>query len=378
MNNTETKARTKQHEPLIHITKRTDLPTWKAWLIKAIVIIGGVVFCAIITTLMTGENPLKVFKSIYDGSFQTPRKMWNLLQAAAMLLGISVAVTPAFKMRFWNTGAEGQVLIGMLASVACMFYIKDSLPSWLTIIIMFVASTVAGAIWAAIPGFFKAIWNTNETLFTLMMNYVAMQLISACIFVWVPSGSMVLGVVNSDSHNGWFPELFGQKYLLNIIIVAAITALVYIYLKRSKQGYEISVVGESENTARYIGINVKKVIIRTVIISGALCGIMGWILAAGFDHSITTASVGGNGFTAIMISWMSKFNPIIMVFSSLLVCFLQRGAGQIASDLRLNSSVGEVLTGIMILFIISSEFFVSYKIHFRRRSTEKFSKGGDA
>ena len=352
-------------EPLIYITKRGDILPMRAMLIKAAVIIVGVLFCALVTVLLTDVNPVKVFASMFKGSFGSERKIWNLLQSTAMLLGISLAVTPAFKMRFWNTGAEGQVLVGMLASVACMFYLKDSVPSALLIVIMLLASVVAGSLWAGIPGIFKAFWNTNETLFTLMMNYVAMQLVSFFIMLWVPSGSQVLGVLNAGTKSGWFPSILGQEYLLNIIIVALLTAIIYIYLKKSKQGYEISVVGESEKTAKYIGINVKKVIIRTVIISGALCGIMGWVLVAGSSHSITPNSVGGNGFTAIMISWMSKFNPIVMIFSSLLVCFLQKGAGQIASDLRLNSSVGEVLTGIMILFIISSEFFVNYKIHFR-------------
>ena len=361
-------------EPLVYITKRGEMPKMKSMIIKAAVILAGVLFCAIVTVLLTGENPLKVFSAMFKGSFGTPRKLWNLLQASAILLGISLAVTPAFKMRFWNTGAEGQVLIGMLASITCMFYIGDSMPSWLLILISFFASIVAGAIWAGIPGFFKAIWNTNETLFTLMMNYVAAQLVSLLIMYWVPSGSMVLGLVNSNTQNGWFPSIFGQKYLLNILIVALLTVVVHIYLKKSKQGYEISVVGESENTARYIGINVKKVIIRTVLISGALCGVMGWILAAGTDHSITSSAVGGNGFTAIMVSWMSKFNPITMIFSSLLVCFLQKGAGEIASNLGLNSSVGEVLTGIMILFIVSSEFFVNYQIHFRKKERKETDK----
>lgn len=358
-------------EPLVYITKRGELPKMKAMMIKAFVILAGILCCALVTILITGENPLKVFKAMFVGSFGTPRKVWNMLQASAMLLGISLAVTPAFKMRFWNTGAEGQVLVGMLATIACMFYIGDSMPSWLLILVSLLASIVAGAIWAGIPGYFKAIWNTNETLFTLMMNYVAAQLVSLLIMYWVPSGSMVLGLVNAKTQNGWFPSLFGQKYLLNIIIVALLTVAVYIYLKKSKQGYEISVVGESENTARYIGINVKKVIIRTVLISGALCGVMGWILAAGTDHSITSSAVGGNGFTAIMVSWMSKFNPISMIFSSILVCFLQKGAGEIASNLGLNSSVGEVLTGIMILFIVSSEFFVNYTIHFRKKERKE-------
>lgn len=358
-------------EPLVYITKRGELPKLKQMIIKALVILAGVLCCALVTILITGENPLKVFRAMIVGSFGTPRKIWNLLQASAILLGISLAVTPAFKMRFWNTGAEGQVLIGMLASITCMIYIGDSLPSWLLIIISFFASVIAAAVWAGIPGFFKAIWNTNETLFTLMMNYVAAQLVSLLIMYWVPSGSMVLGLVNADKQNGWFPSIFGQKYLMNILIVALLTVVVYIYLKKSKQGYEIAVVGESENTARYIGINVKKVIIRTVLISGALCGVMGWILAAGTDHSITSSAVGGNGFTAIMVSWMSKFNPITMIFSSLLVCFLQKGAGEIASNLGLNSSVGEVLTGIMILFIISSDFFVNYQIHFRKNERKE-------
>ena len=358
-------------EPLVYITKRGELPRAKQMLIKAAVILVGIVFCALLTILITSENPLKVFKAMFMGSFGSPRKIWNLLQASAILLGISLAVTPAFKMRFWNTGAEGQVLIGMLASITCMIYIGDSLPSWLLILISLFASIVAGALWAGIPGYFKAIWNTNETLFTLMMNYVAAQLVSLLIMYWVPSGSMVLGLVNSNTQNGWFPTVFGQKYLVNILVVALLTVAVHIYLKKSKQGYEISVVGESENTARYIGINVKKVIIRTVLISGALCGVMGWILAAGTDHSINSSAVGGNGFTAIMVSWMSKFNPIAMIFSSILVCFLQKGAGEIASNLGLNSSVGEVLTGVIILFIVSSEFFVNYQIHFRKNTRKE-------
>lgn len=361
----------KQQVPLVYITKRGELPKLKAMLIKLAVILAGIICCSVVTILLTNENPLKVFRAMFVGSFGTPRKVWNLLQDTAILLGISLAVTPAFKMRFWNTGAEGQVLIGMLASITCMFYIGDAIPSWALILVSFCASIAAGAVWAGIPGFFKAIWNTNETLFTLMMNYVAAQLVSLLIMYWVPSGSMVLGLVNANSKNGWFPSLFGQKYLLNILIVAFLTVMVHIYLKKSKQGYEIAVVGESENTARYIGINVKKVIIRTVLISGALCGVMGWILAAGTSHSINSSAVGGNGFTAIMVSWMSKFNPITMIFSSLLVCFLQKGAGEIASNLGLNTSVGEVLTGIMILFIVSSEFFVSYKIHFRKKNRKE-------
>ena len=146
--------------------------------------------------------------------------------------------------------------------------------------------------------------------------------------------------------------------------------LVYVYLSRSKQGYEIAVVGESQNTARYIGIDVKKVIVRTMVFTGAICGIAGMLLVAGTDHTISINTVDGRGFTAIMVSWLAKFNPIVMALTSFLIVFLERGAGEIATAFRLNESVADILTGIILFFIIGSEFFVSYKVNFRRAHKE--------
>ena len=183
--------------------------------------------------------------------------------------------------------------------------------------------------------------------------------------LWVPSGSNVMGIINQGSKAGWLPEIFGQKYLLNIIIVALLTAVMFVYLKYSKHGYEISVVGESENTARYIGINVKKVILRTMALSGAVCGLAGFLLVSGTNHTITTTTAGGMGFTAIMVSWLGKFNAGIMVITSFIIVFLQRGAGEIATKFNLNQSVADILTGIILFFIIGCEFFVNYKINLR-------------
>lgn len=360
------------HEPLIHITKRDSMVWWQAWLIRIIAVAAAILIGTAFTWILTGVSPKEIVKTMYEGSFGTKRKIWIFIKESAMLLGISLAVTPAFKMKFWNTGAEGQVLVGALASVACMFYLGDKLSNLETLLIMLFASIAAGAVWAGIPGFFKAKWNTNETLFTLMMNYVAMQLVSFCIMKWVPSGSMVLSPLNSTTKIGWLPSVFGQKYFINIAVVLVITVGMFIYLKFSKHGYEISVVGESENTARYIGINVKKVILRTVIISGALCGIMGWLFAAGLDHSIETGTVGGAGFTAIMVSWLAKFHPLFMVIASMLICFLQIGSSALAANpkLKLNPSLGDIITGIIILFIIGSEFFIRYKVNFRKKHHE--------
>lgn len=360
------KTHDKVREPLFHIVKRDGLVWWKSWLVRIIAVVAALLLGGVVSYLLTGKNPIEIYATMIDGAFGTERRIWNLLQALAMLLCVSLAVTPAFKMRFWNIGAEGQALIGGFAAAACMLKLGDTLPNGVMIPLMIVVSIAAGAVWAVIPAIFKAKWGTNETLFTLMMNYIAIQIVSYFVYIWaVPAGSGQIGTINAKTGIGWLPAIGGQKYLINILIVLGLTVLMYIYLKYSKHGYEISVVGESENTARYIGINVKKVILRTMIISGALCGIAGFLLVSGADHSITADTIGGRGFTAIMVSWLAKFNPFMMMLTSFIIVFLEKGATEIATTLQLNHAFSDIITGIIIFFIIGSEFFINYSIKFR-------------
>ncbi len=359
-------------EPLFHIVKRDAVPWQKVWIIRGLSIIVALLVCALVTVILTGENPIKVYATMVDGAIGTQRRVWSLLQNIAMLLCVSLAVTPAFKMKFWNIGAEGQVLIGGLATAACMILFGNKLPSVVLFPLIVVSSILAGAIWAVIPAFFKARWGTNETLFTLMMNYIAIQIVAYFIYQWsVPKGSGQIGVINGDTEAGWLPSLFGNDYIFNILVVAALTIFMYVYLKYSKHGYEIAVVGESENTAKYIGINVRKVIIRTMLLSGAICGIAGMLLVAGADHTVTSNTADGRGFTAIMVSWLAKFNPLYMILTSFLLVFLQKGAVEISTIYELNKSFSDIITGIIIFFIIGSEFFINYSLKFHK------SKKGD-
>ncbi len=366
----ETKNK-KVHEPLFHIAKRAHISGGKAWLIRIGAVLAALIICAVVTMLLTGENPFSVYATMFEGAFGTGRKIWKLLQNLAMLLCVSLALTPAFKMRFWNIGGEGQVLIGGLATAACMILLGGKLPNGLLIIVMLVASVLAGAIWALIPAIFKANFNTNETLFTLMMNYVAIQIVSYFCMYWEnPKGSGKIGVINGNSMQGWLPTIGDYDYLLNILIVLVLTVAMYIYLKYSKHGYELSVVGESENTAKYIGINVKKVILRTMFVSGAVCGIAGFLLVGGTDHTISSSTAGNRGFTAIMVSWLAKFNPIYMILTSFLLVFLSAGASQISMVFNLNESFSDIITGIILFFIIGSEFFINYELKFRKANKE--------
>ena len=362
----------KKKEPLFHIVKRDAIPWYQSLGIRAVAIVLALILCAIITTVTTGINPIQVYQSIFAGAFGSARKTWITFQNISILLLISLALTPAFKMKFWNIGGEGQVLIGGLASAACMICLGDKLPNAAVILCMVVASIAAGAFWGFIPAFFKAKWNTNETLSTLMMNYIATQLVAYYTIVWeVPKGSGKIGIINQNTNVGWLPQAFGYKYLLSILVAVLITAFMYIYLNYSKHGYEISVVGESENTANYVGIKVEKVSMRTVVLSGAICGLVGLLLVGGINHTITTTIAGGQGFTAVLVSWMSKFNPLTMVFSSFLIIFMNRGASEISTNFGLNQSYSDILTGIILFFIIGCEFFISYQLQSRKKAEKK-------
>ena len=352
----------KTKTPFFHIVKRGEIPLWQSIAIHIGALVLALVVCSILTTLITGLNPIKVYATMFEGNFGTERKTWVMLHALAILLGISLALTPGYKMRFWNIGGEGQVLIGCMASGAVM-HNHPEIPNALLLILMLVAAMAAGAIWGMIPAFFKAKWNTNETLFTLMMNYVAIQITAYFTIRWeVPKGSGKIGVINQNTMAGWLPKIADQQYLLTIIVVAALTIFMYFYLKYSKQGYEIAVVGESTDTARYAGINVKNVIIRTMCLSGAVCGLAGALIVSGASHTISTSTAGGRGFTAIIVAWMSKFNPAAMLIVSLFLVFMQQGSIQIATQFGLNENASDIITGILLFFLIGCEFFVNYKL----------------
>ena len=362
-------------EPFVRMAKRDEVPLKKKILIRAIAILAALLVDGIFIFLITGLNPFGVYGVMFTGTFGTFMKFKWVLRDLATLLIVGIALAPAFKMRFWNIGAEGQILVGGLASAVCMIYLGDLLPNWLLLLVMLVTSVLCGALWAFIPAVFKAIWNTNETLFTLMMNYVATSIV-ACCTNFFRGDNAKMSLINMGTKAGWFPMIAGQRYTINILVVLALTILMFIYLKYTKHGYEISVVGESENTARYAGIDVKKVMIRTISISGAICGLAGYLILAGKDMSLSTTTAGGNGFTAIIVAWLAKFNTFYMVLISFLLVFLDKGASDIASIFQVNDYMSDIVTGIILFFILGSEFFINYKLIFRSKSDKNAVKGG--
>ena len=353
-------------EKLIRISRRTDLKLWQRILIISASILFAFLLIGLISNIAAPGSFGKFYEYMFKGTFSTPRIFMTLLWNVAIMLLVAVALAPAFKMRFWNIGAEGQCLMGALGAVIGMYFIAPHVPNVLAIIIEFLLAILFAAIWAIVPAIFKAFLNTNETLFTLMMNYIAAGIVASfVIFNQTPGRSGTIDPLNSNTRAGWIPqiEFFHNSYVFNIVIVVVVAAIIWAYLRFSKHGYELSVVGGSRNTARYVGINVKKVIIRTIVLSGVVCGVVGFLLVAGADHTITSEIVGGRGFTAILVCWAGNFSVPLMLFYSFLITFVSRGSSTASSALPYSGAISEVATAVFFVIIIASTFFVNFNVH---------------
>ncbi len=349
--------------PLIRLAKREDMSKKKVWLIRlaafaAAILIGMIVFA------IAGANPLNAYGTMIASSLGKKSGIRQVVKNAVPLLGVGLALAPCFRMRYWNIGAEGQITMGAMAATYFALYWHAKLPSAILLLIMAIASLLFGALWALIPACFKARWGTNETLFTLMMNYIAIGIVA-----WLQGGPW------EGKPGSQIIPMFDQKAVLpkvlgvhcGWILVLLLTGFMFIYMNYTKHGYEIAVLGESENTARYAGMNVGKVTVRTAALSGAICGLMGFLVASGVNQTLYSDVAGGVGFTAITVCWLSQLNPFAMIAISLLLAILSRGSSSLQTALGIPASISDIITGIILLCMLGCEFFINYKLIFRHK-----------
>lgn len=352
--------------PLLRIAKREHMKQASIWAIRIGSFVLALIFGGIIFALL-GNNPLNAYGIIIQSSFTKISGFKQVVKYAVPLLGTALALAPCFKMKYWNCGGEGQITMGaVFASYVALFW-ADKLPRPLLLLVCAAAGIIGGAIWGGIPALFKAKWGTNETLFTLMMNYIAIGIVR-----WLQGGPWEgqpgSQIIPHFNKNAVLPKVWGIH--IGWIIVLLFTVVMYIYLSKTKHGYEVAVLGESENTARYAGMDVKEIIIRTALFSGAICGFVGYLIACGANGSLNADVAGGAGFTAITVCWLAQLNPFAMILISILMSALSKGASSLQTKLSVPASVSDIITGIILLCMLGSEFFINYKIIFRDKAKE--------
>ena len=351
--------------PLIRLSKREGMAPVKLWSIR----LGSILFALLVGSLailITGNNPIKAYGTMISGSLGSKVYIQQTAKIAVPLLGCALAIAPCFKMRFWNIGAEGQITAGALAATFIARELTGKLPSALLLVVMGLAAVVGGGIWGLIPGFFKAKWNTNETLFTLMMNYIIIGVVA-----WLQIGPWEArqGRMAQFDEAACLPKIFGVH--CGWIIVLVLVVVVHIYMRHTKQGYEIAVIGDSLNTARYAGMNVGYIMMRTMFISGAISGIVGFIIVSGANNTLASDVANGVGFTSITVAWLSQLNAFAMIAISIMLAVLTKGANTLQTQMQVPASISDIIIGLLLFCMLGCEFFINYRIILRSKHHEK-------
>ena len=352
-------------QPLFHLVKRGELSPKYALLIRLASILTALLVGALVFLLL-GSNPIKAYGEILAGSLGRESARQRVVNIAVPLLGTALAIAPCFRMKFWNIGAEGQITAGAVGATffALTFggqygIFEGKEPSLLLLLMMALGAMICGAFWALIPAFFHAKWGTNETLFTLMLNYIAIGIVK-----WLQGGPWEgkpgSQIIPNFHASALLPKVFGVH--IGWILVLLLTVLIFVYMRYTKHGYEIAVLGESMNTARYAGMNVAWITIRTMLLSGAIAGLVGFMIVSGANKTLYFGVAGGVGFTAITVAWLAQLNPFAMIVISLMLAVLEKGAGNLETVMGIPTSIADIITGVILLFMLASEFFVRYRL----------------
>lgn len=347
----------------MRLVKREEVNRLTSVRIRVMAIVVAIVIAGIFL-LALGHNPLEVFGGMVKGAFGTPSRIRQTIITAIPLVIAAIGVGVAFKMLFWNIGGEGQIFMGAFGATIVALKLA-SMPKPILLLLMCLAAIICGGLWSTLAGVLKVYFNTNETIITLMLNYVALKFITLLQFdVLKDKKAMGFPKIPNFSDNAVLPKVFGVH--IGWIFALIIVVIFYIMMKHSKLGYEISVLGESKNTARYAGININKTILKAVFISGALCGLVGFIQASAVSQTLSIEITNGAGNIAIIVAWLSNLNSILVAVTSMLFAGLIQGGAYIQTAFGIPNAAASVIQSLILFCVLASEMFIRYKVEFRR------------
>ncbi|MCX8014142.1 MAG: ABC transporter permease, partial [Rectinema sp.] len=306
----------------------------KSTSVPALVLVPLVSF--IVSILLTamlliifGADPLKTFGSMAIGAFGSVHGFSETLVKAIPLVLTGLGVAIAFRLKFWNIGAEGQLTLGGVAAAGVALFLEKAFPGRSLLLAAILGGILAGALWAGIPALLKTTLKVDETLVTLMMNYIAI-LYSEFLYYGPWRDPKGYGFPGSRmfSESAWLPRIFGRAHI-GIWVGLALAVILWIVLKRTRWGFELQIIGASQKAARYQGIAVNRNIILAVMLSGALCGLAGSFEVLGISHRLQQGLSIGYGYTAIIVAWMSQLNPFAVPFVAVALAGLATGGDQV-------------------------------------------------
>jgi len=360
---------------VIRIVRKNEASPLEENLLRAGAIFGALAAAAVLLAFL-GYNPFAVYLNIIRGSLLSAFRFRETVNKAIPLVVLSLGVSVAFRMKFWNVGAEGQFYLGAFGAALTAFTFPY-LPAVILLPAMALTGVLFGGLWALIPALCKSYFGASETLVTLMLNYIALKWISFLQYgPWKDPAAFGFPKIASFSGSAVLPNFLGIH--LGWLIALVLTALIYVMTKKTKLGYEIDVLGESEATARYGGMSVTRIMFVAVFISGGLAGMAGMMQASAIERSLSDQLSGGLGFTAVITTWLARLSPPLIVLVSFLFSMLIQSGNFLQISMNIPAAAVSVLQGIIIFFVLGGEFFIRYRfvLTARTNSRSAVAKGG--
>jgi ABC-type uncharacterized transport system permease subunit len=349
----------------VRLQPRREVSTASQLAVLVFSLLAGFVAVGLVFTVK-GVNPFFALWKILAGSFGSPYGISETITKAIPLILIGSGLTLAFRAKFWNIGAESQLLIGAIFATWVGLNLGARLPAWLVVPLMFSAGFLGGALWGVLPALFKVRFGVNEVISTLMLNYVAAEFLTLLI-VGPWKGATQQGFPYTDDlpAAAVLPLIPGTRiHYLTLLVALACAVLLFFLIYSTKFGYELRVVGENPEAARYAGIDFLRTTVVLMVISGGVAGLAGVGEAAGIHHHLTYPAVisGGYGFTAIIVAWLAKLNPLAAIISALFFAGILVGGDAIQISLGLPAATVHVFNGILLFFLIMGDTFVNNRI----------------
>ncbi len=321
--------------------------------------------------LVFGVNPLATFSAMFNGAFGSSQNFAETLVKAVPLMLTGLGVSIAFRLRFWNIGAEGQLVLGGVAATWVALFASPYIPAFLLLPSVLLAGALAGAAWAGVPALLKTRLQVDETLTTLMLNYVAILIAEGLFYgAWRDPGGMGFPGTARFPQAAWLPRIYGRVHY-GLVFALILAVVLWFFIYHTKWGFELHMIGKNRTAANYLGVNIKRTILVSILISGAFSGLAGASEVAGLARRLQEGLIQGYGYTAIIVAWMAQLNPFASIAAAILMAALLVGGDQVQMMMRLPSAVGLVMQGMILFPLLAGSLFSEYRLRISRTRGEE-------